>query len=38
MPFSEEESRAEDTAGATPVGTATKLQFKQFLPSWQAAR
>ena len=26
-PFSEEEVRAEDTAGATPVGAATRLQL-----------
>ena len=36
-PFSEEEVRAEDTAGAIPVGTATRLQLKQFLHSWQPA-
>ena len=28
MPFSEEEVRAEDTAGATPVGTATRLRLQ----------
>ena len=28
VPFSKEEVRAEDTAGATPVGTATRLRLQ----------